>query len=370
MTPHLLPGVAAPGGHEASSATTRADARRIELFIDGRQQPLCPRNRVVMDSGPFWRGYRFEWIRAPSRGALVQVSMPEHRVVFALSGTCRVRYRAYLHEGRHRLRPGVFCFVARGYLFEHLVWRSDRFEAIMLDITNFGLDPCPIDAFGRTDALLDMYMGIEDARVAALIELIRAEVEAGCPTGDTYAEGLSIALASRVASLCGTIPREQRSVPTLSSRQLRRITEHVGRHLSQELTIERLAALVSMSPFHFARCFKQTTGVTPHHFVMRERVQRARELLVAEKRPIGEIAMDLGFASQSHFSDVYRRITGNTPRRDRTGPERLLRRTADGRLPGRTAAPRACVQAQDSGNSPQEFGSIVRRSLLRSFRPR
>lgn len=317
MTPHLLAGVAAPGEHEVSSATRRIDARGLELIIDERRQPLCPRNRVLMDSGRFWRGYRFEWIRAPSRGVLTRVSMPEHRVVFAVSGTCHVRYRAYLHEGRQRLRPGMFCFVARGYLFEQLVWRSDRFEAIMLDITNFGPDPSPIDAFGRTDALLDMYMGIEDAHVAALIDLIRAEIEAGCPTGDTYGEGLSLALASRVASLCATIPRERRCVPTLSSKQLRRVTEHVDKHLSQELTIDRLAALVGMSPFHFARCFKQTTGVTPHHFVMRERVRRARELLVAEKRPIGEIAMDLGFASQSHFSDVYRRITGSTPRQDR-----------------------------------------------------
>jgi len=320
MTPHLLAGVAAPGEHDVSSATRRVDARGLELIIDERRQPLCPRNRVVMDSGRFWRGYRFEWIRAPSRGMLTRVSMPEHRVVFAVSGTCHVRYRAYLHEGRHRLRPGVFCFVARGYSFEQLAWRSDRFEAIMLDITNFGPDSSPIDAFGRTDALLDMYMGIEDARIATLIDLMRREIEAGCPTGGVYDEALSLAVASRVASLCATIPNEQRRAPTLSSKQLERVTQHICKHLSQELRIERLAALVSMSPFHFARCFKHTTAMTPHHFVTRQRVLRARELLTEQKRPIGDIAMELGFASQSHFSDVYRRITGSTPRQDRAGP--------------------------------------------------
>ena len=321
MTPHLLAGVAAPSELNASpiSATTRASVRRIELIIHGRRQPLCARNRVLLHSGRFWRGYRLECIRAPASGDLTQVLIPEHRVVFAVSGTCDVRHLAYLHEGRHRLRPGVFCFVARGYLFEHLVWTSNRFEAIVLDITDFGFDPSPVDTFGRTDALLDMYMGIEDARVATLVDLMRAEIEAGCPTGSTYAEGLSLALASRVASLCATIPGAQRCAPTLSSKQVARISEHIGKHLSQELTIERLAAVVSMSPFHFARCFKQTTGMTPHQFVTRERVLRARELLTTEKRPIGEIAMELGFASQSHFSDVYRRITGSSPRQDRAG---------------------------------------------------
>jgi AraC family transcriptional regulator len=72
-----------------------------------------------------------------------------------------------------------------------------------------------------------------------------------------------------------------------------------------------------MSPFHFARCFKQTTGMTPHQFVTRERILRARKLLTSTEQPIGEIALSLGFASQSHFADVYRRITGSTPRRDR-----------------------------------------------------
>ena len=319
MTPHLLAGVAAPLERDASlsSATTRGNSRRIEWVIHGRRLPMCPRNRVHLHSGRFWRGYRLECVRVPSSGILTHVLVPEHRVVLAVNGTCDVRYRAYLHDGRYRLRPGVFCFVARGYLFEQLAWTGNHFEAIVLDITAIGFDPSPVDTFGRTDALLDMYMGIEDARVATLVDLMRAEIEAGCPTGSTYAEALSLALASRVASLCATIPGEQRSTPTLSSKQLGRIREHVDKHLSQELTIERLAALASMSPFHFARCFKQTTGMTPHQFVTRERVLRARELLTTEKRPIGEIAMELGFASQSHFSDVYRRITGSSPRSDR-----------------------------------------------------
>jgi AraC family transcriptional regulator len=321
MTPHLLPEIAFPLERDvsAASATARSHVPRIELIVDGRRQPLCAPRRVLMHSGRFWRGYRLEWIRTPRSGILSQVSTPEHRVVFAVSGTCDVRYRAYLQEGRHRLRPRMFCFIARGYLFEYLAWTSSRFEAIIVDITDFGAGPSPVDAFGRTDALFDMYMGIEDTRVAALIDLMRAEIQAGCPTGDTYGEGLSVALASRVASLCATIPGERRCAPGLSSTQLRRVTDHVGQHLSHELTIDRLAAQVSMSPFHFARCFKQTTGMTPHQFVTRERVLRARELLTTQRRPIGDIAMELGFASQSHFSDVYRRITGSSPRQDRSG---------------------------------------------------
>jgi AraC family transcriptional regulator len=217
------------------------------------------------------------------------------------------------------LSPGTFCFIGRGYLFERLAWKGRGFEAIMIDIENFGVDANPVDAFGRTDALFDMYMGIEDARVATLIDLMRTEIEAGCPTGAAYGEALSLALASRVASLCATIPGEQRRAAMLSSKQLQRVTEYVAINLAHELTIDRLAGLVNMSPFHFARCFKQTTGMTPHQFVTRERIVRARQMLAEGRQPIGDIAMALGFSSQSHFADVYRRVTGTSPRRDRSG---------------------------------------------------
>jgi AraC family transcriptional regulator len=296
-----------------------AEAGRIELIVDGERRPMCAPNRVLLESGRFWSGYRVELLRIPAAGILERVSTPHHRIVFVTGGTCGVRYRAYAHEARCRLSPGVFCFISRGYLFERLAWKGSRFETIMLDITDFGADPNPIDAFGRTDALFDMCMGIEDARVSTLMELVRAEIEAGGPTGGAYGEALSLALASRVASLCATMPGSQRRAATLSPKQLGRITEHIGKNLSEDLTIDRLAALVNMSPFHFARCFKQTVGMTPHQFVTRERIQRAREMLISGKQTVGEIAMALGFASQSHFADVYRRITGSSPRRDRSG---------------------------------------------------
>jgi AraC family transcriptional regulator len=296
-----------------------AERSRIELVVAGNRHPVCAPNRVMLDSGSLWSGYRLELVRVPASGLLEQVSSPYHRVVFVVGGTCTVRFRAYLHEGRQRLSPGTFCFIGRGYLFERLAWKGRSFEAIIVDIADFGADPNPIDAFGRTDALFDMYMGIEDARAATLIDLMRSEIEAGCPTGGAYGEALSLALGSRVASLCATIPGEQRRAAMLSSKQLQRVADFVRSNLAHELTIERLAALVNMSPFHFARCFKQTTGFTPHQFVIRERIARARSMLASGKQSIGDVAMALGFASQSHFADVYRRITGTSPRRDRSG---------------------------------------------------
>jgi len=301
----------------AGSPGSGTRAPRVELIVDGDRRPLCAMNRILLESGHFWRGYLFEHVRVPPVGVLERVRTPSHRVFFVASGNCDVRYRAGFGETKCRLSRGSFCFVSRGHEFDRVSWKASRCEAIVVDIDDIGADPNPIDAFGRTDAFFDLYMGIEDARVATLLDLMRAEIESGCPTGSAYAEALSLALASRVASLCASAPSGERRAAMLSSKQLARIVDHIGRNVSDELTIDRLAAFVAMSPFHFARCFKQTTGMTPHQFVTRERILRARKLLMSTDQPIGAIAMSLGFASQSHFADVYRRVTGSTPRRDR-----------------------------------------------------
>src|SRR6266446_4472889 len=148
------------------SAPRDADAEtgRIELIVDGGRRPMCAPNRVLLESGRFWSGYRVASIRIPPLGVLERVSTPHHRIVFVASGTCDVRYRAYAHEAQCGLSRGAFCFVSRGYLFERLAWEGRRFETIMVDITDIASDPNPIDAFVRTDALFDMCMGIEDLR--------------------------------------------------------------------------------------------------------------------------------------------------------------------------------------------------------------
>lgn len=302
-----------------ASLDRSARSSRIELIVDGERRPVCASNRVLLESGRFWAGYRLELLRIPATGCLERVSTPHHRIVFVASGTCDVRYRADGREARRRLSPASLSFVSRGYLFQRLSWKANRFEAFIVDITDLDAGPSPIDAFGRTDALFDMYMGLEDPDVASLIDLMRAEIKAGCPTGSAYGEALSVALSARVASLCASMPGERRRAALLSAKQLARVTNHVAKSLSDELTIDRLAALVNMSPFHFARCFKQTTGVTPHHFVTQERIRRAREMLASSKRSVGDIALELGFSSQSHFAEVYRKITGHTPRLDRSG---------------------------------------------------
>src|SRR6266480_253063 len=104
-----------------------------------------------------------------------------------------------------------------------------------------------------------------------------------------------------------------RTVGDLPVCRLRRVTQYIQDNLHRGLRLAELSAHVHMSPYHFARLFKRSTGTPPHQFVLRRRIDRATTLLATGELPIGEIARVVGFQTPSHFTTVFRRITGITP---------------------------------------------------------
>jgi AraC family transcriptional regulator len=111
-----------------------------------------------------------------------------------------------------------------------------------------------------------------------------------------------------------TTPGTREHGHTLPGSRLRRVTEYIREHLDQELTLAQLGAVVYMSPYHFARLFHRSTGLPPHRFVVRARVDHAAMLLAAPVLSIARISRVVGFRSPSHFSTVFRRTMGVTPR--------------------------------------------------------
>jgi AraC family transcriptional regulator len=92
------------------------------------------------------------------------------------------------------------------------------------------------------------------------------------------------------------------------------VIEYIHAHLDQELGLAELAVLAHLSPYYFTRLFKQSTGVTPHQFVIRCRVERAKALLLGGEGSIAEIAQQVGFANQAHLNVHIKRLLGVTPK--------------------------------------------------------
>ena len=126
-----------------------------------------------------------------------------------------------------------------------------------------------------------------------------------------------------------TTPRTSAADHTLPGSTLRRVTEHIQAHLDQDLTLA-LGAVVYMSPYHFARRFQHSTGLPPHRFVAQQRIARARAFVATQEQSVAQISRLVGFRTPSHFTTVFRRVTGLTPGAYRTAALRADRPGREG----------------------------------------
>jgi len=103
------------------------------------------------------------------------------------------------------------------------------------------------------------------------------------------------------------------STAKLSPQKLQNTIDYIRARLEQDLTLSELADVAQMSPYRFARAFKSSTGLTPHQYLLCQRIEIAKKLLTLKQLSIAEISYQLGFASQSHFTATFRRFTKVTP---------------------------------------------------------
>ena len=143
--------------------------------------------------------------------------------------------------------------------------------------------------------------------------LIHAE-ELGGAFGQTYADGISLAITAR---LLGGIPdgtlADRPSVSGLSKWRLKRATEYMTANLAEPVSLADIAAATGLSRMHFAAQFRVATGLRPHEYLLQRRIERAQALLLTSRLPLVEIALEVGFKTQAHFTTVFARVVGETP---------------------------------------------------------
>jgi AraC family transcriptional regulator len=144
---------------------------------------------------------------------------------------------------------------------------------------------------------------------------LRAEVQTGDAGDRMYAEALSTALAVRLLREYGAgRPKLKRRYGGLPRKKLVRAVEYIQDQLDTDLTISGIAQAVYMSPYHFMRLFKESTGQSPHQYVIEARVRKATELLTTGKLTISEAAHHVGFVDQSHLTRHFKRVFGMPPK--------------------------------------------------------
>ncbi len=174
----------------------------------------------------------------------------------------------------------------------------------------FDLDPSRIE--------IPSLDGLDLPQLRATMQAVNAELMAGGPGGRLAAESLANVLAVYlIRHLSAPRPPIRGRDGKLPQGRLRAVVEYVEEHLETGPTLEQMAAVAHLSPYHFARQFKAATGLPPHQYVIARRVERGKRLLQEGEDPLVQVASRAGFSDQSQFTRHFKRLVGVTPQRFR-----------------------------------------------------
>lgn len=189
---------------------------------------------------------------------------------------------------------------------------ADRLVAIGQgghEVHLFRFDDDFIRHAGRTHGF-PRFIGLSEPRLAQLADIAAALAEAPEPAPAVVWEAFGLLLVNRLPSAAAP-PEFQRG--GLAPWQVRRATDHMHAHLGRNVPLRELADLVGLSPFHFARAFKQSVGDPPHRYLARRRIEHACELLARTELSVIEIAARLGYEAPGALSRMFRREIGMSP---------------------------------------------------------
>jgi AraC family transcriptional regulator len=283
--------------------------------LGSKRPPPVPGRRILLSSAARWKALRVDLIDLTGPSRVPEKTFDEHVLVAHVDGPARtdIWFAGKRHTGD--VLPGDVCIVPSQTPYVVRRDRPGRIVATLLDAEL--LQQTADDERAGQPRDIEPRFCARDPLMSELLLALTDEVLADNPGGPLYAETLGAALAAQLLRRHRSgQPRPRRG--GLGGTALLRLTEYIEAHLAEPIRLEDLAAIAGVSSYQLVRRFKESKGQPPHQFVLRRRIERAREMLRQSDKTILEVALSCGFSSQSHFSSTFRMLTGLTPGRYRT----------------------------------------------------
>jgi AraC-like DNA-binding protein len=190
------------------------------------------------------------------------------------------------------------------------------YDALHLHVPNDLIDECARELpDGRATGLSAGTTLIKDQMVERLAHALLGADQVGGSFGRLYADCIGVSIVARLlGSEQQSASSDRPKVGALAKWRLKRAIDYVDAHLAEAVSLADIAASTGLTRMHFAAQFKAATGMRPHEYVLRRRIERAQELLTAESMSVVDVALSVGFQSQSHFTSIFTRFVGLPPR--------------------------------------------------------
>jgi AraC family transcriptional regulator len=305
---------------EAAGSRVAAAAATVFPVEETHGIPLYPGNRLLAHSGSLgWRNvYASYAAERPWTATLRPLVHP--CLAYFVNGGATVTRRIEGEGAQNaQLRARQFGLVPTHAASDwHLCGTP---KVLTLYLRREMVDRLTEEVFGRDPKRVQLrpHLGVSDALLEQLaLALLRAVCEGEAGAGlyiDQLAQTIAAQMLRGHCSGIGAGAPADSAPPSKFSR----VVDYIDAAIDGDLTLDALAEVAGMNPFYFARAFRNRFGETPHQFVLRRRIDRAKRLLTETETPLVEIALGCGFASQSHFASVFLRHVGVTPSRYRNG---------------------------------------------------
>lgn len=240
----------------------------------------------------------------PHDGHLVAVVLRNENVWFSVSGRT-------VHDGV--VTPGAL-HVTEPAAPTRCVFRGP-YDVLHLHVPNRTIEEICRDFSDRAPAPFRPQRALaRDPTVERLARALLASEQIGGSYGALYAESVSVAIVARLLNLQQAEAPERPRIAELAKWRLKRAIEYIETSLAGSVSLADIASAAGLTRMHFAAQFKAATGLRPHEYLLRRRIERAQEKLAGTRMSLVDVALSVGFQTQSHFTSVFTRMVGKPPR--------------------------------------------------------
>lgn len=275
--------------------------------------PILPSAPLLSSAGCGWQGITLEQFHCPPL-ATPEYSYPDHKIAIHTHIPENLQVERRL-DGRLQVEQVLAeqVIVVPARVTHQVQWDRDA-EFLILTLSPDVLGQVAYEAIAPDQVDLVPVLPRVDPLVRQLGLALRSELELNGGRDHLYVDSLVSCLAVHLLKHYSAAPPSFPPAGPMPPSKLALVTGYIQEHLDQALRLADLAALVGMSACYFASLFKQSTGTSPHQFIVQCRLRRSQQLLRRSDATIADIAIQCGFSSQSHLTRLFRRHLGTTPR--------------------------------------------------------
>ncbi len=288
-----------------------AAPNRISVLRNEHVVPLIPSVREPFGSTQPWDGLLLERHRVEA----IEIPEHEHRdfcLHLQLTGNDDMEWWTEGRHGVEKTAPGSLILLPPGTR-DRLRWQGSS-DRLILSLEPDRLVHLAEELHPGSPAEFTCLWSLKDPSLQHLVSEMGREASEGWPLGSLYADLLGAGLSSQLLRrhVANPVPAPEMKTE-LPMPRLRHAMEYMTANLHKDLRLEQIARELNLSPFHFARVFRNTTGQTPYQYLLDQRMDRAKYFLKHHNLPVQEIAAMTGFSSSANFVRAFRQKVGVTP---------------------------------------------------------